>query len=331
MSYIRLDIENLEEVGKQVERAFLEQDRNVTKIADKVKVSKANARKSRKLIAVDSGLNSAYETPFVLYKAAVVDDEINVDQSSSIYLFHVNNYQTDRLKRLLMQQTLYEALSKKVGKGEANGSMVLIDGTITLKVFYPTLRDSKEYKEHFRNFYKKLYSPLLDSCLERDVLLAAFLKRTGSTYLGEHLGAKELYDIYIMHALLKSNGDYIPPIPIVDHQAKSIGIHQEYVTLYLNLNGWNYRFELLKEQENKFHEAVENLLYWTTEANYGMNPVFSKADEYARVSKREANLKFNYIIHGLPEEERTRLRMEARSRTHFGYATTRLPRKIMES
>ncbi len=61
-----------------------------------------------------------------------------------------------------------------------------------------------------------------------------------------------------------------------------------------------------------------------------MNPVFSKADEHARVAKREANLKFNYIIHELPEEDRVRLRVEARKRTHFGYRSRKLPGRLME-
>jgi hypothetical protein len=75
----------------------------------------------------------------------------------------------------------------------------------------------------------------------------------------------------------------------------------------------------LKEQEHACPECVENLLYQATEAHHGMNPIFSKADEYARVTKREADLKFDYVIHDLDEEGRTRLRLETRKKTHFGY------------
>jgi hypothetical protein len=56
--------------------------------------------------------------------------------------------------------------------------------------------------------------------------------------------------------------------------------------------------------------------------------VFSKADEYARVTRREADLKFDYLIHDLDSNERTLLRLGARKRTHFGYSSTRLPRRL---
>jgi|GEM_PF-6207880 len=329
MSYIKLDIENLEETCKRIRNVLFEQDRSIMEIKDKFKVHQAEARRSRKLFAVDSGFNSAYDTSFTVFKAAVVDENIEVDHSSSIYFFHVDNYQTDRLRRLLMQQTLYEALAKTVETGVANGSIVLVDGTITLTVFYPTGRDNKEYREHFKNFYKELYAPLMNRCLKSDILVLGFLKRTGSTYLAAHLDTKDLYDIYIIHSELRGNGQYIEPIPVIDTQAERIGIRHKYVTFYVNLKSWNYRFELMKQQESQFLECIENLMFWATEAHYGMNPVFSKADEHARVTKRDANLMFNYIVHSLPKDERIRLRLEARKRTHFGYRSRRLPRGLV--
>lgn len=330
MSYIKLNIENLEETREKVREVFLKQDRSITEIKDRVEVRQARPRRSRKLFAVDSGVNSAYETPFVVFKAAVVDETIDVDHSSSVYLFHVDNYKTDRLRRLLMQQTLYEALARTVGTGAADSSIVLVDGTIMLTFLYPTAKDGKEYRKHFKKFYEELYSPLVDQCLRRGIILLGFLKRTGSTYLARHLGINGIYDIYIMYAVLKRHGQYVPAISVVDTQAKRAGIRHNYVTFYLNLNSWSYRFELLKQHEDKCLDAVENLLHWATEAHYGLNPVFSKADEHARVSKREANLKFNYVIQGLPERERARLRLEARKRTHFGYKSRKLLGKLME-
>jgi len=330
VSYIKLDIENLEEARERVRKAFFEQDRSIAKIMDIVEVRQTKANRSRKIFAVDSGFNRAYETSFVVFKAAVVDEEIEVDHSGGIYLFHVDNYQTDRSRRLIMQQTMYEALSKTVETGAADGSMVLVDGTIALTVCYPTLKDRKEYRKHFKRFYEERYSPLVNQCLKRNIILLGFLKRTGSTYLAEHLGISSLYDIYIMNSVLRGNGQYIPPIPVVDTQAKSLGIHHNYVTFYLNLKNWNYRFELLKQQEDQFLECVENLIFWATEAHYGMNPIFSKADEYARVTKREANLKFNYIIQDLAEDEQIRLRMEARKKTHFGYRSKKLLGRLIE-
>jgi len=228
-----------------------------------------------------------------------------------------------------MQQTLYEALAKTVETGVSDGSMFLVDGTIALTVFYPTTKDGKEYREKFKDFYEDYYSPLMNQCLERDILILGFLKRTGSTYLATYLGVKGLYDIYIVNSVLKRNGQYIPPISVVDAQARRVGIRQNYVTFYVNLRSWNYRFELLKEQETKYLEAIENLLFWATDAHYGMNAVFSKADEYARVTKREANLKFNYVIHSLGDKERLRLRLEARKRTHFGYRSRKPVGELM--
>lgn len=328
MSYIKLDIEDLKNVREKIKETFFQQDSSIAEIRDSVIINHANPSKTRKIFAVDSGLNSAYETTFVLLKAAVVNEEMEVNRSEDIYLFHVDNYQTDRMRRLLMQQSLYEALAKTVQSGKADGSMVLVDGTITLGLFYPTLKDGREYKKQFTDFYEKLYSPLTNQCLKKDIIMLGFLKRTGSTYLAEHLKKMGTYDIYIMNYLLRDDGQYIGPITVKNTNANQAKIHHKYVTFYLNLKNWNYRFELLKEQEHACQECVENLLFQATEVHHGMNPIFSKADEYARVTKREANLKFDYVVHDLDEEGRTRMRLEARKKTHFGYSAGRFPGRL---
>jgi hypothetical protein len=328
LSYVKLDIADLLDARGQIRETFLQQDKNISKIREVVTINVASPCKTRRVFAVDSGFNTAYETTFTILKAAVVDEDLEVDRREAIYLFHVDNYQTDRLRRLLMQQALYEALAKTVRSGKANESLVLVDGTIALTVFYPTLKDRKEYRSHFRAFYEELYAPLMDRCVEKNILVLGFLKRTGSTYLAEHLSVRGAYDIYLVNAFLREEGQYIGPIPVIDSGAKRAKVHHQYVTFYLNLKNWVYRFELLKEQEHTYREGIENLLYIATEAHSGMNPVFSKADEYARVTKRETNLKFDYVIHELNKEDRTRLRLEARKRTHFGYATKRLPGRL---
>ncbi|MDQ1281240.1 MAG: NurA protein [Thermoproteota archaeon] len=328
MSYIRLDIDDLEITKAKFRESFLQQEKCIDQIKDSITVNQSVQAKTRRVFAVDSGYNSAYETTFVLFKAAVVDEEMEVDRSEDIYLFHVDNYQTDRLKRLLMQQSLYQALFKTVQSGRADGSMVLVDGTITLGLFIPTPRDRREYRMHFKNFYEELYTTLMEQCLKRNILVLGFLKRTGSNYLAEHLRLRGTYDIYIINALLREQGQNIGPIPVPNTSSDSARIIQKYVTFYLNLKGWNYRFELLREQEQYYQECMENLLYIATDAHCGMNPTFSKADEYARVAKREANLKFDYIIHDLDTEERTRMRLEARRRTHFGYNMAKVPGRM---
>jgi hypothetical protein len=328
VSYVKLDIADLRDAREQVRESFLQQDESISKIRDVVAIHAARPRKTRRVFAVDSGFNTAYETTFTILKAAVVDEALEVDRREDIYLFHVDNYQTDRLRRLLMQQILYEALAKTIRSGKADGSLVLVDGTIALTVFYPTLKDRREYRRHFQTLYEELYAPLMDRCVERNILVLGFLKRTGSTYLAEYLNVRGAYDIYLVNAFLREEGQYIGPIPVIDAGAKRAKIHHQYVTFYLNLKNWVYRFELLKEQEQTHREGIENLLYLATEAHYGMNPIFSKADEYARVTKRETNLKFDYVIHELDAEDRTRLRLEARKRTHFGYATKRLSGRL---
>ncbi|MFH0897429.1 MAG: DNA double-strand break repair nuclease NurA [Candidatus Bathyarchaeota archaeon] len=329
MSYIKLEIADLAGTREKIRAAFLQQDKSISEIKDSVNIHYAKPFKTRKVFAVDSGFNSAYETTFVLVKAAVVNEEMEVDRCEEIYFFHVNNYQTDHLKRLLMQQSLYEALNKTVQSGKADGSMVLVDGTITLNVFYPTLKDRREYRKHFTDFYEQLYSPLIDQCLKRNINILGFLKRSGSTYLADHLGIRGTYDINIINSLLRENGQYIGPIPVIDTNADRAKIHHKYVTFYLNLKNWNYRFDLLKEQEHTCEESIKNLLILATEAHYGMNPIFSKADEYARVTKREADLKFDYITHELDEEGRTRLRLDARKKTHFGYSSRRFLGRLL--
>ena len=324
-SYVKINLENLVDARVKVREAFLKQEESINSVRDKVTIHQGKAVKTRKIFAVDSGFNRAYNTSFTVLKAAIVDEEMDVNLTESIYLFHVENYQTERLRRFLMQQTLYETLLKTVEAGKADGSMVLIDGTITLTIFCPTLRDKKEYKRHFRTFYREVYTPLMDKCVERDIIILGFLKRTGSTYLAEYLSIKGTYDRYIMNALLRGGGQFISPIPVIDTSATRNRVHHKYMTFYLNLRNWNYRFELLNQQEANYRECIGNLLYIATDTHYGMNPIFSKADEYARVTKREANLKFNYVIHELPYDERTKLRLEARKRTHFGININRTP------
>jgi hypothetical protein len=146
-----------------------------------------------------------------------------------------------------------------------------------------------------------------------------FLKRTGSTHLSERIGLKNVYDVDIMDSLLRESGQYIKPILLMNSNAHRFGIQDSYITFYLNLKGWNYRFELIKRQKDQFKECIGNLLFWATNTHYGMNPIFSKADENSRVTKREANIVFNYIVHSLPEEEKNRMRRMARKKTHFGY------------
>jgi hypothetical protein len=325
MSYIRLEIDDLEVTKAKFKESFLQQDRYIAEIKDRVIVNLSEQFKTRRVFAVDSGFNSAYETNFVLFKAAVVDEEMEVDRSEDIYLFHVGNYQTDRLKRLLMQQSLYQALAKTVQSGKADGSIVLVDGTITLGLFIPTPKDRREYRKHFKDFYEELYTPLIDQCLKRNIVILGFLKRTGSNYLAEYLGIIGTYDIYIINSFLKEHGQNIGPIPVPYRSSNDTRMNPKFVTFYLNLKSWNYRFELLKEQEQYCQESMGNLLYLATESHFGMNPIFSKADEYARVTKREANLKFDYITHDLDVNERSRMRLEARTRTHFGYSVEQIP------
>lgn len=328
MSYIRLDVENLSETRQKLEAALLERDKKISSIKNKVNINTAQPKKTRRILAVDSGFNSAYETPFVLFKSAIVNENIEVKQSNDVYLFHVDNYLTDRLRRLIMQKKLYKDLMKVIDSGDADNSIILVDGTVTLTIFYPTLKDSKEYRSHFQELYTESYSPLFDQCNKRDIILLGFLKRTGSRYLAEHLGVKNLYDIYIMNYVLRQSGTYIPPIPVVDSLAKSAGVTQKYSTFYLNLKNWNYRFEIPRKQEGHHLECIQNLLYWATDAHYGMNPIFSKADEFSRVTKREANILFDYVIHSLSEEDQYRLRLEAKRKTHFGYTNKNLSGKL---
>ena len=331
ISYIRLDIDTLEATKATFKESFLQQEKYIAEIKDRVTVNLSKQFKTRKVLAVDSGFNSAYETTFVLFKAAVVDEEMEVEHSEDIYLFHVSNYQTDRMKRLLMQQSLYQALAKTVQSRKADDSIVLVDGTITLNIFIPTPRDRKEYREHFKDFYEELYKPLIEQCLKRNIVLLGFLKRTGSNYLAEYLGIIGTYDIYIINFFLRRHGQNIGPITIPNRSSHSTKTNQKYVTFYLNLKSWNYRFELLKEQEQYCEETMGNLLYLATETHFGMNPIFSKADEFARVTKREANLKFDYITHDLEVNNRSRMRLEARARTHFGYSVERISGNLPKS
>ena len=326
-SYIKLNLREPKSACEKIRTALQTQDSKINAVRNNVKILNSFSNRSRKLLAADSGFNNAYDTPFTVFKSAVVDEEINVDSMNNIYLFHVDNYNTDRLKRLLMQITLYEAIAKIV-KSNPTNSLLLVDGTITLSVFNPTQKDSKEYRKHFKKFLEETYFPLLQESIEKDIILLGFLKRTGSTFLAQNLGINDVYDIHIMNALLKNNGEYLSSISIASHYFSNKFPTQNYVTFYLNLKGWNYRFELVEQQKGKYVECIENLLSWATATHYGMNPIFSKADEYSRVTKRDANLLFNHILAGLPDEEQTKIRLQAKKKTHFGYGSSSFIRTI---
>ncbi|MCW3997797.1 MAG: DNA double-strand break repair nuclease NurA [Candidatus Bathyarchaeota archaeon] len=316
-SYIDLNSVDPNEASLKISKELQNQDLLLTKIKNKIKIHNLEPKCSRRLLAADSGFNNAYESSFTVIKSAVVDDEINVDISKNIYLFHTNNYSSDRLKRLLMQVNLYQAIAKKIHNLNEN-SLFLVDGTITLSVFTPTLRDSKEYRSLFGNFLEGIYLPLISDCVEKDILLLGFLKRTGSSFLSRNIGIDDIYDIYIINSVLKMSGDYISPIPMSNSSSSKL-LHQNYLTFFLNLNDWNYRFELLKQQQNKYAECIKNLLFWSTRTHYGMNPIFSKADEYSRVTRREAEVMFNLVLSDLSEDQKAKLRKSAKKKTHFGF------------
>lgn len=327
-SYININSIDPKIAADLISQEMKKQDALLDNIKNKIKVKNLEPNCSRRLFAVDSGFNIAYESPFTVIKSAVVDDEINVEVFKNSYLFHANNYSSDRLKRLLMQQNLYQAIMKKI-ENISESSLFLVDGTITLSVFTPTQKDSKEYQNLFSSFIEEIYRPLIFDCASRDILLLGFLKRTGSTFLSLSLDVKEIYDIYILNYFLKKNGDYISPIPI-PNKSSSQWLNQRYVTFFLNLNDWNYRFELIEQQQNKYLDCIENLLFWSTRAYFGMNPIFSKADEYSRVTKREAEVLFNQILSDLSDDQRAKLRIRTKKKTHFGLKSSNAMKKIIK-
>jgi len=327
-SYIEINSADPKVASGLISQELQNQDSLLDNIKNKIEVHNLVPNFSRRLFAADSGFNNAYESPFTVIKSAVVDDDINVETSKNIYLFHANNYSSERLKRLLMQVKLYQAITKKL-ENIKESSLFLVDGTITLSVFTPTLKDGKEYHSLFSRFVEEIYEPLICDCVNKDILLLGFLKRTGSTFLSRSIGVKDIYDIYIINSILKKSGDYISPILITNSTSIQL-VHQKYVTFFLNLNDWNYRFELVEQQQNMHIECIENLLFWSTKAHYGMNPIFSKADEYSRVTRREAEVMFNLILSDLSENQIAKLRNRAKKRTHFGYGSSSSMKKIMK-
>ncbi len=113
-SYIDLNSENMKESSLKISEELQKQDLLIAKIKNKIKSFNAKPNCSRRLLAADSGFNNAYNSSFTVIKSAVVDDEINVESSKNLYFFHVNNYSSDRLKRLLMQVNLYNSILKKI-------------------------------------------------------------------------------------------------------------------------------------------------------------------------------------------------------------------------
>jgi hypothetical protein len=331
MSYMELNIEDLDQ-SREMLIEFLQKRRlDGYRLKEKIKVGQASGSRSRKILAVDSGFNSAYETTFTIFKAAIVDEAMNITENTRTCFFEVDNQSTDRLKRLIMQKTLYEALIETIRAGKVDRHLAIVDGTITLTIFHPTTRDSIEYREHFNNLVREYYTPLIKECYRKDIILLGFMKQTGSTYLAEHLNAGNLYDRHIIDAVLRTHGEFISPIPISKPAIEASELPFKYVTFYLNLKGWNYRFELLSPQESYFTECIQNMLFWSTRTHFGMNPIFSKADEHARVTKRKTNLILNYLISSLPENEQSEILHEAQKRTHFGYHRGNRVNRLMKN
>lgn len=325
-SYTELSASDPKLATLKINKELQKQDLLLNKIKNKIVVKRLEPKCSRKLFAADSGYNNAYGSPFTVIKSAIVDDEINVDKSKNIYLFHANNYSSDRLKRLLMQVNLFQLIAKKIEQIEES-SLFLVDGTITLSVFAPTSKDTKEYKNLFQTFLEESYWPIIHNCLSKDILLLGFLKSTGSNFLCRIIDIKDLYDIYVMNSVLSKSGEYIPPIPMTNTGSNRF-INLDYVTFFLNLKDWNYRFELIDQQKNKYVECIENLLFWSTKTHYGMNPIFSKADEYSRVTRRDAEIMFNLVLSDLSEENKAKLRLIAKKKTHFGYEQNNIANKL---
>ncbi|UCD95916.1 MAG: DNA double-strand break repair nuclease NurA [Candidatus Bathyarchaeota archaeon] len=319
MSYTELNIEDVKESREKMIEVFQRRRFDSYGLKEKINVGQASGLRSRKILAVDSGFNSAYETTFTIFKAAIVNEAMNVTENTRTCFFQVDNQSTDRLKRLIMQETLYESLIKTIKTGKADRHIAIVDGTITLTIFHPTTRDNIEYREHFNNLVQEYYKPLMKECHRRDIILLGFLKQTGSTYLTEHINAGNLYDRHVIDTILRTHGEFISPIPITKPTMGPSELPFKYVTFYLNLKGWNYRFELLSSQESYFSECIQNMLFWSTRTHFGMNPIFSKADEHARVTKRKTNLIFNYLTNNLPETIQSELLHEVQKRTHFGY------------
>ena len=130
-SFFEIKTNDLKTASEYLNNELKDLDLILNKIRNKIEVLSTNPQFSRKMFAADSGFNNAYESPFTVIKSAVVDNEINADITKRIYLFHANNFRSDRLKRLLMQINLYKAIEKKI-KSINEKSIFLVDGTITL-------------------------------------------------------------------------------------------------------------------------------------------------------------------------------------------------------
>jgi hypothetical protein len=317
-SFFEININDPKTASKYLNSEIENQNMLLNKIKNKIEVHSALPQYSRKMFAVDSGFNNAYESPFTLIKSAVVDEKINVEIIKKIYLFHASNVKSERLKRLLMQINLYKSIEKKIERINEK-SIFLVDGTITLSVFSPTPKDGSEYQNIFNSFVEEIYNPLVKKCLNNDILLVGFLKRTGSMFLSKQTNL-EIYDIYIINEILNESGDYIKPVLMSENKSRHKE-NQEFVTFFVNLKDWNYRFELIQKQKNYYLDCIENILFWSTRTHYGMNPIFSKADEYSRVTKKEVEILFNQVLSNLNGEQKLKLRMRAKKKTHFGFGS----------
>lgn len=325
-SFLEINTTDIKTASEYLNNELEKLDSILNNIKNKIEVMSTNPQHSRKIFAADSGFNNAYESPFTVIKSAVVDNEINVDVTKKIYLFHANNFRFERLKRLLMQINLYKAIEKKI-KNINEKSIFLVDGTITLSLFSPTIKDGKEYQNLFQSFLKEIYEPLINNCLKKDILLVGFLKRTGSTFLARKINAK-IYDIYIINSILKKNGQYIRPISMSEIKLQTTEV-QKFATFFANLKDWNYRFELIEKQKKNHLECIKNLLFYSTKIHYGMNPIFSKADEFSRVTKKEAEILFNQVLSNLSENQKIKFRIRAKKKTHFGFNSRNYYKKIL--
>lgn len=325
-SFFEINTTDIKTASEYLNNELENLDLILNNIKNKIEVMSTNPQYSRKIFAADSGFNNAYESPFTVIKSAVVDNEINADITKKIYIFHANNFRSERLKRLLMQINLYKTIEKKI-KSINEKSIFLVDGTITLSLFSPTVKDGKEYLNLFQSFLKEIYEPLINNCLKKDILLVGFLKRTGSTFLARKINAK-IYDIYIINSILKKNGQYIQPISMSETKLQQTEA-QKFVTFFANLKDWNYRFELIEKQKKNHLECIKNLLFYSTRTHYGMNPIFSKADEFSRVTKKEAEILFNQVLSNLSKNQKIKFRIRAKKKTHFGFNSRNYYKKIL--
>jgi len=201
----------------------------------------------------------------------------------------------ERRENLLHMALEYYAARRAVELWRPN--YLIIDGGIVLNPrLHPNNSDSSDYRYDFTYTVMQALE-LLRVCMENDILVLGFVKRSCMNYYGSLLGYDKFRDVTFL-SLIMNEGDYTEPFPIRNKVSESYAriardlsidvcmaeIYSSYVKTWII----PFRIEIPSFNLDRFEEAISLII---ASANVmGIPYPIHEADRYTRISKPFSNI-----------------------------------------